>query len=102
MARWTFALVLSGLLFGGAGIALGRASERTLPASSPAECAVVSLPEAATLPTVEDDAGTSDAGVAAVPVTIDEDTIEPGEPRVRRLVVTSGIEGHEPVDELDE
>lgn len=102
MARWTFALVLSGLLFGGAGIALGRASDRALPVASLAECAVVSLPEPSTLPSTTTELVVSEPSVAPMPVVDDEHPAEPGEPRVRRLVVTSGIEGHEPIEALDE
>lgn len=106
-----FALVLSGLLFGGAGIALGRASERSTPVATPAgleECAVVSLPAPASSAPVTEvaprvvepsvDRPTGDA----VATGTDAAPSEPGAPRVRRLVVTSGVEGHEPVDDLDE
>ncbi len=107
MGRAMFVLVLSGLLFGGAGIALGRASERATPAASveTEECAVVSLPATGTA------ADPSEASVAERPPVAAPPSVErregatpsePGAPRVRRLVVTSGVAGHEPLDELDE
>lgn len=115
MGRVVFVVVLSGLLFGGAGIALGRATDRATPAVSGAaveECAVVTLPEAeAALAPTTARGTTEPAGVEPGVETGttrggwvggDGEASEPGAPRVRRLVVTSGIDGHEPIDELDE
>ena len=104
MGRWFLVLLVSGLIFGGAGIALGRVSERDLGPRAPhEECAVVTMSSRSV----------ADEGVAIEPVVIEPAPMEPGSepaglppeagaPRVRRIIVTSGVRRHEPVDDLDE